>query len=295
MRAIFTFLGQTDWLKRDLALVLTALFAGPARRRAAPSRHQDIRTTDDAAAVIHVKRKGGKERSVPIEAALLSVIEVHLDRLAARFPGAVKRKAGDSDSPLSRWQARSPLFVGRDGERRSRATLPGRDCGGRKPLWHWCCRGREAVERSGGGVQIRGTVRRAKRALGVVEAARAADHIDTATIWHNLGGVEHARGRFVDGEIYARRSVQIRETVLGPDHVAVAADLAALAALVQEQRRCDEAEKPRRRREASGSDRQTVAHSWVSNSFLRAPFFSSGFVQMVDAGGVASWRCQREK
>ena len=134
-----------------------------------------------------------------------------------------------------------------------------------------------------------------KRALGVVEAARAADHIDTATIWHNLGGVEHARGRFVDGEIYARRSVQIRETVLGQDHVAVAADLAALAALVQEQRRCDEAEKPRRRREASGSDRQTVAHSWVSNSFLRAPFFSSGFVQMVDAGGVASWRCQREK
>ena len=53
--------------------------------------------------------------------------------------------------------------------------------------------------------------------------------------------------------------------------------------------------KPRRRREASGSDRQTVTHSWVSNSFLRAPFFSSGFVQMVDAGGVASWRCQREK
>ena len=51
--------------------------------------------------VIHVKRKGGKERSVPIEAALLSVIEVHLDRLSARFPGAVKRKAGDSDSPLS--------------------------------------------------------------------------------------------------------------------------------------------------------------------------------------------------
>jgi len=67
------------------------------------------------------------------------------------------------------------------------------------------------------------------------------------TIWHNLGGVEHARGRFVDGEIYARRSVQIRETVLGPDHVAVAADLAALAALVQEQQRFGEAEKLYRR------------------------------------------------
>jgi hypothetical protein len=34
---------------------------------------------------------------------------------------------------------------------------------------------------------------------------------------------------------------------------------------------------------------------WVSNSFLRAPFCSSGLVQMVEAGGVASWRCQHEK
>ena len=86
-----------------------------------------------------------------------------------------------------------------------------------------------------------------RRGLGIIEAARGPDHIDAATIWHNLGGVEHARGRFVDGEIYARRSVQIRETVLGPDHVAVAADLAALAALVQEQRRFGEAEKLHRR------------------------------------------------
>jgi hypothetical protein len=66
---------------------------------------------------------------VPFEAALLSVIEVYLDRLAARFPGAIKRKAGDSDAPLSRWQARSPLFVGRDPEPHSRAALPGCDCG----------------------------------------------------------------------------------------------------------------------------------------------------------------------
>ena len=111
---------------------------------------------------------------MPIEAALLSVIEVHLDRLSARFPGAVKRKAGDSDSPLSRWQARSPLFVGRDGERRSRATLPGRDCGGRKTLWHWCCRGQDAVERSGSGVQIRGTVRRAQARLGSLRLPAAS-------------------------------------------------------------------------------------------------------------------------
>ena len=75
---------------------------------------------------IHVRGKGGKERSVPIEAELLSVIEVYLDSRAIRFPGGTKRKAGDSTSALSRWPARSPLFVGRDGERITRGTLQSR-------------------------------------------------------------------------------------------------------------------------------------------------------------------------
>ena len=86
----------------------------------------DIRTTDDRAATIHVRGKGGKERSVPIEAELLSVIEAYLDSRAIRFPGGTKRKAGDSTSGLSRWPARSPLFVGRDGERITRGTLQSR-------------------------------------------------------------------------------------------------------------------------------------------------------------------------
>jgi hypothetical protein len=34
---------------------------------------------------------------------------------------------------------------------------------------------------------------------------------------------------------------------------------------------------------------------WVSNSFLGAPLLCSGLVQMVEAGSVASWRCQHEK
>ena len=46
----------------------------------------DIRTTDDGAAVLHVRGKGGKERSVPIEAELLAVIEAYLTSRAARFP-----------------------------------------------------------------------------------------------------------------------------------------------------------------------------------------------------------------
>lgn len=86
----------------------------------------DIRTTDDGAAVIHVKGKGGKERSVPIEAELLSVIEAYLDSRAVRLPRALKGNADVAGSALSRWPARSPLFVGRNVERITRGTLPSR-------------------------------------------------------------------------------------------------------------------------------------------------------------------------
>lgn len=86
----------------------------------------DIRTTDDGAAVIHVKGKGGKERSVPIEAELLAVIEAYLDSRTVRFPSAAKAGTAATGSGLSRWPARSPLFVGRDGERITRGTLQSR-------------------------------------------------------------------------------------------------------------------------------------------------------------------------
>ena len=99
----------------------------PARRGTAPmptSVTSAPPTT--AAAVIHVKGKGGKERSVPIEAELLSVIETYLDSRATGSPVRRKRKADIADSALSRWPARSPLFVGRDGERITRGTLQSR-------------------------------------------------------------------------------------------------------------------------------------------------------------------------
>jgi site-specific recombinase XerC len=79
---------QTDWAERDLAIILTALLAGLRAEELRQADIGDIRTTDDGAAVIHVKGKGGKERSVPIEAELLSVIEAYLDSRATRFPGA---------------------------------------------------------------------------------------------------------------------------------------------------------------------------------------------------------------
>jgi integrase/recombinase XerC len=117
---------RTDWGERDLAIILTAPLAGLRADELCRADIGDIRVTADGAAVIHVKGKGGKERSVPIEAALLSVITTYLASRAARFPGATKREVEAEGSALSRWPARSPLFVGRDGERITRGTLQSR-------------------------------------------------------------------------------------------------------------------------------------------------------------------------
>lgn len=117
---------QTDWAERDLAIILTGVLAGLRADELRQADVADIRTTDDGAAVIRVKGKGGKERSVPIEAELLSVIETYLRSRAVRFPEATKRKAQFAESALSLWPAHSPLFVGRDGERITRGTLQSR-------------------------------------------------------------------------------------------------------------------------------------------------------------------------
>jgi integrase/recombinase XerC len=117
---------RTDWAERDLALILTGLLAGLRAEELRQADVGDIRTTDDGTAVIHVKGKGGKERAVPIEAGLLSVIEDYLHTRAIRFPGTVKRTTKPTASPLSHWPARSALFVGRDGERITRGTLQSR-------------------------------------------------------------------------------------------------------------------------------------------------------------------------
>lgn len=117
---------QSDWAERDLALVLTSLLAGLRADELRQANIRDIRTTQVGAAVIHVKGKGGKDRSVPIEAGLLSVLDAYLDSRATRFPSTVKRTSNASSSGLTRWPATSPLFVGPDGERITRGTLQSR-------------------------------------------------------------------------------------------------------------------------------------------------------------------------
>jgi integrase/recombinase XerC len=117
---------QTDWAERDLAIILTALLAGLRADELRQADIGDIRTTDDGGGVIHVKGKGGKERSVPFEAELLTVIETYLASRAVRLPGTAKHTINVAESALSRWPPRSPLFVGRDGERITRGTLQSR-------------------------------------------------------------------------------------------------------------------------------------------------------------------------
>jgi tetratricopeptide (TPR) repeat protein len=82
-----------------------------------------------------------------------------------------------------------------------------------------------------------------RRALRIVEQTSGLESELGATLFHNLGGLEHARGHFATGEPFARRAVEIRERLVGPDHPDTAADVAALAALLDGQRKYDEAEK----------------------------------------------------
>jgi tetratricopeptide (TPR) repeat protein len=70
-----------------------------------------------------------------------------------------------------------------------------------------------------------------REALRLTTRAGGAD-ARVATILHNLGGLEHARGRFSRGEPYARKSVVLRERAVGRMHPDVAADAAALAAIL---------------------------------------------------------------
>jgi tetratricopeptide (TPR) repeat protein len=70
------------------------------------------------------------------------------------------------------------------------------------------------------------------RSLAILERELGPDHPDLATLFHNLGGLAHARGDYAAAEPPARRSVELRRKAFGDDHPAVAADVAALAAVL---------------------------------------------------------------
>ena len=81
-------------------------------------------------------------------------------------------------------------------------------------------------------------------ALAILEKNHGSDPVQAASLYHNLGGLEHARERCAAGEPYARKSVELRLRGCGDEnHPLVASDLAALAALLDGQEKYDEAEK----------------------------------------------------
>jgi tetratricopeptide (TPR) repeat protein len=65
---------------------------------------------------------------------------------------------------------------------------------------------------------------------------------DQATLLHNLGGLMHAQGRHADAEPFARQSVELHARTLGPEHHATDLDRIALASIVDQVGRPEEAE-----------------------------------------------------
>lgn len=79
-----------------------------------------------------------------------------------------------------------------------------------------------------------------ERALSLVDLA--AESHDVATLYHNLGGIEHAQRNYAAGEPFARKGLEIRRRLASADDVALATDMVALAAILDGQRKFDEAE-----------------------------------------------------
>ena len=81
-----------------------------------------------------------------------------------------------------------------------------------------------------------------QRALALLEDERDPDQDSVATLYHNLGGIEHACGNYAAGEVFARRGLAIRRSLAGADPRDIAADLVALAAILDGQEKYAEAE-----------------------------------------------------
>jgi integrase len=97
-------------VERDRALILTSLLAGLRADELLRANVGDVRRSDDGA-VVHVRDKGGKDRRIPIEPALLEVLDHYLDTRAVRLPNTAKRRSSPA-SGLAAWPPTAPLFVG---------------------------------------------------------------------------------------------------------------------------------------------------------------------------------------
>ena len=82
-----------------------------------------------------------------------------------------------------------------------------------------------------------------ERALGLILSS--GDSLDQrealATLYHNLGGIAHAQGRFGLALRHAQRGIEIRKTIRPRDALSLAADEAALAAILADSGRKSQA------------------------------------------------------
>jgi tetratricopeptide (TPR) repeat protein len=81
-----------------------------------------------------------------------------------------------------------------------------------------------------------------QRALQIADRDRRPEAVSLMSIYHNLGGLEHARGRPHAGIDWAERGLEARAAGASDDP-GLAADLAALASLYHDVGRLDEAQK----------------------------------------------------
>lgn len=80
-----------------------------------------------------------------------------------------------------------------------------------------------------------------KTALADLIRQYGEHHLEVATLYHNLAGLNHARRRYTKAEPHARKSYQLHAVLLGLDHPQTIADGAALGSILHGLGQWDEA------------------------------------------------------
>jgi tetratricopeptide (TPR) repeat protein/predicted Ser/Thr protein kinase len=104
------------------------------------------------------------------------------------------------------------------------------------------------------------------RALGLLEQARGAEHLDLAPLLTMLGIVDYSRGALAEARAFHERALEIFERSLGPDHPKVAATLTNLGLVFQVQDQLDDSRRAHERalaifERSLGADHPSVASS----------------------------------
>lgn len=103
--------------------------------------------------------------------------------------------------------------------------------------------------------------------LRALHITQEGDLMLRATLYHNLGGIAHARGRFAEGEPYARKAWELRAALLGCEHPTTVADAAALGGLLDGLGRFAESEPLYRKALAVFSQRYGLCHFEVAVNY----------------------------